>query len=482
MGYPPGIGAARPHRAIGPLIGADPGPVVFLAAACTWLTLCFVFLVLLIPVGSVFGLAVRTVIALAPLFALAILIGGAVGARVALLTLLVLMFVMTDLSIRQRALTDTSLDAQNVVKLAVWGLGLLVAVFHRDALRRALSGTPHMWLLLFALWCTATALYSPIPMYTLGGGIAFVAMVLFAIVVRSRMPDALVLKAGLYTFGCLTWLALAMYLAIPDRAMAAMEGGSIMRLAGPFGSPNNLGRIAAIALLMCTWSLLTRTHRLTSPGLVLVSVGAIACLYLSQSRTAGLAFCLSVLVLLAIRRASWAFGLLALTAAAALVWSLLDIRIDDVAALVSRTGHVSELTTMTGRTTIWQFVWGEIQKEPLLGYGFASTKYTIPLGYRDYWGWTTASAHNMWLQVWMTTGLVGVVLLAAALLSQVLYCWRTEDVVSASLLIFVLILGLAEGSALGPAPNVLTVVWALWMARQAPLRVGHDPRPAVQPP
>ncbi|MEZ5643423.1 MAG: hypothetical protein R3E70_15585 [Burkholderiaceae bacterium] len=69
-------------------------------------------------------------------FCIAHAAGG--GGTKAITALLVVIVIVSDLSLRRRDLSDTSLDPQNVVKLAIWGLGLLVTVINWKDFHRAL--------------------------------------------------------------------------------------------------------------------------------------------------------------------------------------------------------------------------------------------------------------------------------------------------------------------------------------------------------
>jgi exopolysaccharide production protein ExoQ len=78
--------------------------------------------------------------------------------------------------------------------------------------------------------------------------------------------------------------------------------------------------------------------------------------------------------------------------------------------------------TLTGRTEIWKSVIPSIMKHPILGYGYKAF-------WRGYQGesanaslathWAVNSAHNGFLEVWLTLGAVGVVFVAYSLLRAV---------------------------------------------------------------
>jgi O-antigen ligase len=439
-------------------------PAFVLGLGLAWLALCFLALVILIPVASVAGLVIRGVIVLLPLALLWLLYAGAGGSRWAVAGLLVAILVVSNISIRQRDLSDTSLDPQNLVKLAIWGVGLLVALLNWSRLKEALREPPVLFFALFACWSIFTAVYSPIRTYSLGAGIALLSVVLFGAVARMTVPDGVLLRATIGSLSVLLWVGLLLYVVAPDRAMALMEGGNILRLAAPFGTPNALGSAAALVLLLCVVARLGNLIPMRSPFLLSGLVSSLGCLFLSQSRTAIAAVALSLLIIFLIRRpmrvliGGIVFSLLLL------LLVFLDVGLPEVAALFSRTGYVSEITTLTGRTRIWEFYIGEIAKEPLLGYGYASSKHLMPLLFRTYWGWTTTHAHNMWIQVAFTTGLIGLALFTAVFLAQLRTWLRTRDDLSLGMLVFVFVIGLAEtGHVAAAAPSLVTVVWAVWL-------------------
>ena len=126
----------------------------------------------------------------------------------------------------------------------------------------------------------------------------------------------------------------------------------------------------------------------------------------------------------------------------------------------------------TGRTEIWAWVMSAIEREPVLGNGFATTQCWIPEGYQGPYGWTTTSAHNMWLQAWITTGAIGAVLVILSQLAS-LATWSPGLPAPGCFFAFVTVVGLMEAGALGPSVNLLTFFW-LWAAglQQSPTGPG----------
>ena len=71
--------------------------------------------------------------------------------------------------------------------------------------------------------------------------------------------------------------------------------------------------------------------------------------------------------------------------------------------------------TLTGRTQIWDGLMRAISERPLLGYGYG-TFWMDPLG-PSYWvrfdlDWGVPTAHNGWIETWLSVGLVGIGLFA----------------------------------------------------------------------
>ncbi|GAB1390911.1 MAG: hypothetical protein AMXMBFR78_17810 [Rubrivivax sp.] len=442
------------------------GFVLALLVSCGWLLLAFVFLAVLTPTDTPFALMVKIGLALGPLLLLWGLSAASRGGQKALAAVFIVIVVITELSIRQRAFEDTSADPQNLLKMALWGVGLLVGLLNWRVLREALRQPATLALMLTTVWFGVTAIYSPIPLYTFGSAVSLLAVVIFGAVARRSINEPLLIKGPAVALTLLLLLGLALYVVAPERALARTEGGTILRLAAPFGTPNQLGRAAAIVLMLMAMGWIRRDVGPRSVLLWIAVPVALACLYLSQSRTALAALVVALAMVYAVKRPARGLLLAAALALTGLAFSVFDLNLSDLAAIISRTGRVSELTTMTGRTEIWSAVWAATLEQPYFGYGHGSSKLLIPQLYRTFWGWTSTHAHNMWLQTWFGAGIVGVALLASTMLLQLRYCLRTRDLASLMVLAFVFVYGMAEASHLSAAPSILSVIWAVWITGQ----------------
>ncbi len=397
--------------------------------------------------------------------------GAAGGTPLALIVIAIV--ALSDTSARG---FSTGIDAQSVVKFGIWTSGLLLLFWRWPVIKAASRELPTSALLLLCVWAVLTTTYSATRFYTFGAGLSFLGVCITAIVFAEDTDE----KRGLAViWGALMAalaLSLVLYVLVPSQVMTAHENGRSLRLSGAFGSPNNLGVAAALALLL-TFLLCRQIGRGAGLALALVGLGVCgACLYLSGSRTAIISMLVGVTVILVSRRPVLAISALASAVGAGLLFlAYPDVR-DGMLALVTREGSTREVTTFTGRTEIWRYVFSLIEKAPILGYGFASTKEVIPAGFTGAFGWTTHSAHNMVLQAWVATGLIGLGILLVALLALVRDHFVRPHPVRDAVTAFVLTQGLMEASIAGPTINMLIFVF-LWAAA-----LGRRPEATATPP
>lgn len=87
--------------------------------------------------------------------------------------------------------------------------------------------------------------------------------------------------------------------------------------------------------------------------------------------------------------------------------------IDTVTTYMRRGESVEQLSTATGRTDLWRAIWASYLESPVIGHGYFVTSKN---GLLDVWsGPANRTAHNVFLQVLVTTGAVGALLFLAGL-------------------------------------------------------------------
>jgi O-antigen ligase len=232
---------------------------------------------------------------------------------------------------------------------------------------------------------------------------------------------------------------------------------------------------------------LTRFRRritLRDAGWWLVLAMLVAALVLSKSRTSmtmlAAALIVSFTVLAYQRRGSIVLPAVLLIAAAAFTAGILfasdwlDVVGDGVLSAATRSGDTSELTTLTGRVDIWSVAIKVISDNPVIGYGWRSSESVLTSAWFERYGQTAfypVHPHSMYLNVMLSTGLVGASLLLISLTNlrrQVakIPIWFAKDrraTVWLPLIFFWAGVGLTENSALGTT-NTSFVLFMLMIA------------------
>ena len=135
----------------------------------------------------------------------------------------------------------------------------------------------------------------------------------------------------------------------------------------------------------------------------------------------------------------------------------LDRLLESKLSMLTKSGDTSELTTATGRAEIWAQAWKLVQEKPLTGYGAASSKVLLA----EYSMYT----HNLWLNVTLSTGLLGGILILLTTLSRLNQFFYRRHPIADGLVAMILFNGLAENvifSLLAGMPTILFVIGLTW--------------------
>jgi len=393
------------------------------------------------------------------------------GARggIFLLALVTAVILLSDLSLRG---STNRLDAQSVLKFGLWTSGLLLLPWRPRLVGFARHDGPTLCLGLFGAWALAGSIYSITPVYTTAAALAFLGLWVTAVVLATSIDQSHALRWITIILLLMAAASLCMRAVAPTAAMVLYENSTVQRLGGIFGNANALGGVSALALLLVAIAWLGVPYAGLRWMTWLVVPVCTTSLVLTQSRTAMLGMAAALLAL-TVRR--WPFPLLPmllLGAGAGAVLTVYPQAVDALVALVARSNRVEQVTTFTGRTDIWRFVMSAIEQAPVLGHGFASTRALIPAGYSGPYGWTTNSAHNLWLQVWVTTGVVGLLLTLTIVLGSLRRMIVAPAPLRDGLTVYVLFVGLLESGPMGPSVNLLTFIWIWATASSLRARAG----------
>ncbi|MDT3330563.1 O-antigen ligase family protein [Microbacterium sp. KSW-18] len=199
------------------------------------------------------------------------------------------------------------------------------------------------------------------------------------------------------------------------------DGG---RIQGIFGNSNALAYVALLGIVVFAIRIASQAPR--RPVLVLWTLLAAFLFVRAGSATATLSAVAVVVVLITVlvmrtttragerTRYYVLYGVVAVGGLVA-AWALRD-------RVFTALGRSSDLT---GRESIWQKVLERAVEHPMIGWGFSTPWIPTDPAF-DGWiidhGQTVMQAHNMWVDVFLQLGVVGIVLIAAA---YVAFIWRS---------------------------------------------------------
>ncbi|MBC8871106.1 MAG: O-antigen ligase family protein [Planctomycetes bacterium] len=316
-------------------------------------------------------------------------------------------------------------------------------------------------LALFAGWAVLSTLWSPLKAVSLGQASSLIVLVLLAmnlgLFCRGAEKTSAVLcslSVALLAFGVVVLIA---NLAFPEIGGLSREAPGIVHPTTA-GSAASLGIVVLVACrLLWGWKW---TRVLLAPGVVvhilllLIAANRVS-LFLTVLLGCAL-FCV-----FASRLLVSLFIVVASVAAAVYItsdpgWQLAGSAMGGTTTYVTR-GQDADLSDLSGRREMWEAMWESYLRSPWIGHGYFVSSRTgeIYVWYR----WTNWTAHNLWLQALVSTGLVGAGLLACGLgfpFLRLLGTRRAEPHIGKvlSLVLFVVgwyfVWGLFNASFLGP--------------------------------
>jgi len=355
---------------------------------------------------------------------------------------------------------EFSVNLQLLLRLAICGACGLFGLFHLRESFQQLTRFPLAWAAMFGLWSLLTLGVAQSPIYVAAALGCLWCMLLFipaALHVLGGRTAALALLAGLTCFALGAWF---LYLFVPSIGRQDFIVGDFETTR--FGhSPQELALqlawLLALSLLLVGKGVISRRVAILPLALALVT------LPLTQSRTAMLTAALAAIVVLWRMIGSRVAALLAcsgvaLTAAVLLAIFATDgveFRSDQVLKKFTRSGRLSEIYTFTGRTEIWQFTLHKIGREPILGYGYGASRFALSDAYEvsGYNENELHHAHNLPLNIVLTTGVIGGLLLAPTLLSLVWNFFRRPNAFPDMVLALTFVAGMTEPMLFGPMPR-----------------------------
>ena len=270
-----------------------------------------------------------------------------------------------------------------------------------------------------------SAFWAEMPDLVVRRAIAVAGTTLFGLVVAIRLTFAEQLKLFRWATRAAAAMCIAVLIFAPGAAISAGVEGSSLR--GIFNHKNHLGAAMALGFLI-EWFFpeTTRKAKLVR-GLSLTVY--LVLLVLSNSMTSVVAFATTFLVVYSFRFLYSRCKIpLPLLFTMLLLGAGLAVAIESSA--VQLLGRSSDLT---GRTELWSFTLDMIAKHPFLGFGlsgFWMGASQESLSVQTLLGWTPVYSHNGYLEILLSLGLVGLLLVLVIVgtgVKRVLHRARISD-------------------------------------------------------
>jgi O-antigen ligase len=322
----------------------------------------------------------------------------------------------------------------------------------------------------FTFWAVLSSIWSPNPILTVAKsaelwGSAVVAAMLVALAVRMRPKANLAAVLGLSLVAVVAGMILANVFiwgtALPNTGDAALPLDIIdeelslerPRLLLAYAHPLLTGDLLSLAVICLVASNLRRVLK------VILIPGLLVLLWLTDARgpTGGLIVALIAMTTLMLRRNDVRALVLMLTLSSCLAVALVfqNQLPAAVAPLIS-----DDVPTLNSRTDLWERTVTHIFNQPVLGTGYYGSRYVLVKDF--YWA---GHAHNSFLEVQLTTGLIG----SLMLIGFVMYLFKeivtTRNVLLLGVTLHCLIQGMLNPLLFYPGLAMFVVTVAALNAR-----------------
>lgn len=294
----------------------------------------------------------------------------------------------------------------------------------------------------FMAWSAVTIAWSPLPTLSFGQWLGLAALTLLAhtVAIRYHVTDTHQLQAQSvpqswrsmprvlrwnvlvnqlsWTLACYSSVVLCVHIAAPE--FSGLDRLVFRDGDNGFVHPTAVGATASLGIAICLAMLLLQLtrHRLLVIAMLLIHT---ATLYLSASRSAlGMAFVMVIICAVFLVPAKRIGQALLSVGLGLLLLILMDPQVETLASQFGAIGRyfargqsAEQLQAVSGRSEMWEAVWRQFEASPLIGHGYFVTSATgaLEVWERD----INHDAHNLVLQVLVSTGIVGGLVFAWAL-------------------------------------------------------------------
>lgn len=332
-------------------------------------------------------------------------------------------------------------------------------------------------LFIFCGWEITSTFWSPLKSESLGQAISLTTMVLLSLAIsvsqRDERDTERLLRWTMLNLWVISLILLLLGVLIPSTDYLTREGLGL-------GHSTNAGATASLALVALLLFHLLWTDQKTDfswffYGCVFIPVALIAANRMSMVIAALLVP--MIIVLYGGRR--WIATTLIGIACIGTLYPIADPKFKSFAKVsesFNRGQSTEEIGSLSGRQAMWEVIWDSYLDSPLIGHGFfvSSAKGELVVWYSDDEllpvNWT---AHNVWLQALVSTGLIGLILFIAGVTPPFLwiaakrlwgYRWTMTDKFAGMLVVWYFMWSLLNESILGPVQPECVVFFVIFGA------------------
>ena len=370
-------------------------------------------------------------------------------------SLLFLLLFMSDAVIRIRGYEDKSIDLQVVLKFTILILCFIVGL---NSLKYKKFYSLNYMVLSFLGLFVISSSYSPNFSYSLYISFTYIAVFLFVFYCFMNLEFETIINVAVKAFFVFAVISLFLYVFIPNLGRFAYWSNDVFyvsnRMSGLAGSANNFARIMVVYFILLVFYKTFLLKFYSLKFLYFQMLLSLTCLLLTGSRTTIAALMVSVIIsyYLHFKKQDKAYLFVGFSILIVGLYFLYP----SVSMYLSRHDG-TDLTTFTGRVFIWDVAIELVQNSFLFGYGTGSSVIIFP-DYLQQIGFKASHAHNMYLQILLSVGFVGLVSFLFIILCSLKDLLKSKNYGMISILILILLVGFLESAAIALTANMFTII------------------------
>lgn len=304
-------------------------------------------------------------------------------------------------------------DTARLFRVAVLGGLALYALAKISAQVGAfkLAGSCISTMLVYGIFALLSSAWSVAPIISLWKSFEVLVFILVAVSLAPKLRSLESIKTVLNFLNVLLLFMVVSVLwgvaVAPDKAFAQLEYatgpmGFVVQGVFPRTNPNTMTQLAAILVCICsTYYLGFKRVRTGKAILLLIASMSFLTMILAHSRTSLLAFALMMLIIVYFYRNAKLIAITSIAGGAGAIFGLSSI----ISSYFMRGQSEKTFSSLSGRLNFWEKAWEIYIQSPIIGHGFYSQRVTLG----------TSTVDMTYLQILLNLGVVGLVIMMAAL-------------------------------------------------------------------